>query len=139
MNMKEIEQKIFELQQEFNSQAYPLPLPKTFIEVFKKAFMVVSPQQHKLPLKVCRIISEKKVEELTIMEVGQMTNLIISAKPENLYKDFKTALVNYEALNNIVIDYNIMSKEKESELNAKKVQLMELAGVGVKRPKIYQA
>jgi len=139
MNIKDIEKKIAEEQEVFNSAVYPNKLPTWFIEVFKKSFMVVPPYTHKLPLRLCRAIAEKKVSELTNMEVRYATNLIILAEPEKIYKDFKSAISQFEILNGIVVECNYTAQQLEKELTVKKTQLMELAGIGVSRPKIYQA
>lgn len=141
MTMKEIEQRIAKEQSEFNGKRYTGKVPANLLDLFKKAFMSVQPMSHKITPTMIRGILAKKVSELTVLEAGKVMNLVISAHPEKLYKDFDTALKGYEDISNAMIDYNLSIKAKEVEWNALKENLIKLAGIDVnsRKPALYQA
>ena len=141
MDMKQIEARIAKEQSEFNGQRYTGKVPANLLDLFKKAFMVVHPMSHKLTPTMIRNFMGKKVSELTVLEAGKILNLVISAEPEKIYKDFNAALKGYEDVSNAMIDYNLGIKAKEAEWNALKENLIKLSGIDVnaRRSTLYQA
>ena len=140
MNMSQIEQRIAKEMNDYNAEKFTGKIPANTIELFKKAFMAVSVDRHKLPPHVVKAISGKKIKDLTNVEVRQAFNLIILAEPQILYKDFDSAITGYELISSIMIDLNIALNKKKEEWDETKLNLIRLAGLDVNQrtPHLYK-
>lgn len=137
MQMKEIEQKMVELQNEFNAKKNDKKLPKNFISLFIKAFLSVPPMTHKIHSNTVKNITSKKVAELTKLEVRQASNVIVLAKPTEIWgDDFDAALEGFAAMQQLIVSCNIEVSEFEKELQEKKLNLINLSGATLGSSKI---
>lgn len=139
MTMKEIEQRIAKEMNDYNLQKFTGKIPANTLDLFKKAFMSVSVDRHKLPPHVVKTIAGKKIKDLTNVEVRQAFNLIILADPQIFYKDFESAISGYEVISNTMIDLNIALNKKKEEWDEKKLNFIQLAGLDINQrtPKLH--
>lgn len=133
VKMQEIERKIQEEFMNFNNSTYAGKLPKQFIDKFKKAAMVVPQKIHQLSTKKIKEIASKKEGKLTNLDFAYAANLISSVSWDKMYSDFDEAVKEHQLIEDLKMDYNVLVKNKEAELDEKKARMLNLAGIDVTR------
>jgi len=131
LKMQEIERKIQEEFTAFNDSIYSGKLPKQFIEKFKKAAMAVPQKVHLMSTKKIKEIATKKEGKLTNLDFAYAANLISSVSWEKMYSSFDEAVKEHQLIEDLKMDYNVLVKNKEEELDKKKVTMISLAGINV--------
>lgn len=137
MNIKEIEKKIQEEMNAFNGAVCTLKVPSNLVTLFIKALFFVPPASHKLTTKFVESVQDKKSTELTNFEVRKMINVVVGTPPFRIYANQKSYQETAWRIEQLIMETNLENAKKEEELSVKKTTLMQLAGIGVQRPKIH--
>ena len=112
----------------FNTSKYLGAIPKDFIANFKKALLEVAPTVHQMRVKLMKELIHKKETELTFMEVGICINVIQAAPLYILSDDLDAALIKFQKIEELRIEWNTQRGRKEQELIQKKQTMISLAG-----------
>ena len=126
---KQIDEQIQGDYARFYNKIYDGELPEDLIELFKKAFMALSPNTHQYHANKVKEMGAKSVRDLTNLELGMVINLIVSVPPERLYKTFDESVDNILRIEVIRKQYNEIVDKMNQELGKKKERLMGLSGV----------
>lgn len=105
-------------------------LPSDLTDIFKTAIKKISPQLHQVYAKKIREIINKRLEDLTFLEVGMMVNVILGIELERLYPnlELEEMLDKHEYFEKIQISYNKQVDDLNIRLKSRKLSLMEIGG-----------
>ena len=138
MNQKEIEKKISDEMEAYNNAVCVLKIPQNILLFFKRAVMSVKMIDMKLSARFLVDVSSKNIDELTNIQVRIMVNTIVNVSPDILFKDYVSYERGIPALEKLIMETNMETRRVQSELDAKKSAMMNLAGLGAKKLSIIQ-
>src|SRR6478735_9516072 len=94
MTEKEVDLQIGKEYNEFYTKVYDgiAVIPAYVTDLFKKALMYVAPAAHQIHANKMRMLIEKKVEELTWVEVGKMINVVTEVPLMHLFSNLDEAI-----------------------------------------------
>lgn len=118
----------------FYAAVFDGELPSDLIERFKKALMALAPAATKYNTEVIKKIISKRVNELSVMDVGVVINAVFSVPFGKVYENIESALDKNIELELIREKYNKAVDEIKIKLSKKKVTLMNIAGIGNSAP-----
>lgn len=130
MTRQEIEKEINDEFTKFMNSKFPNILPKNFMELFKKALMKVDIGKFQLRAVPLKEVLTKNLKDLTVTEVGIMCNVITSVPFEGMYQTLDEALNSRMRLENVIIEFNTLKRDKEVKLTQKKETMINLTGAG---------
>jgi len=127
---QQIDQQIQKEFDSFNNAKYDSdPLPKDFIERFKKAVFKLPVKAHQLSCDTISKIVAKKVKDLTNLDVPVIINAVQLLPMCDLYDSLEEALVKTKEIEEIKIGYNIMVQKLNHAMSEKRQTLLNLSGV----------
>lgn len=132
MTQQEINDQVQGELKEYENSIYPYSLPNFLMTVFKSAIMHVL--LHEAQLKAVQVaeILTKNANELTVIEVGKVTNVIAACKWKYMYHDAKDAARKHQEIEAVVDEFNNAMQGKIKVLAEKRARLSKLvAGSGL--------
>lgn len=118
----------------FYAAVFDGELPSDLIERFKKALMALAPAATKYNSEVVKKIILKRVNELSVMDVGVIVNAVFAVPFEKVYNNIEEALDKNIELELIRESYNKAVEDIKVKLGKKKITLMNIAGIGNSAP-----
>lgn len=129
MNSQEIEQKLEDDRSAFYREAFPHPLPKNFLAIFKRVIMKTSPARYKLTASDIGKILSKKLATLDNLDVRRMINVIVEAPLELMYDSPETYVAQFPEIETLIKIANIELNKLDVEIGTRRKTLQDLSGV----------
>lgn len=119
MNREEIEATIQAEMNTFNMQKFPGILPKWLLDNFQK--IILEMPQIEVPYRgeTIKSIIHKEVNDLNIFETGLIVNILLNVAPKYLAVNVDKFLVKKVILEQIVAEYNSITKKEMDRLQRK--------------------
>lgn len=128
----EIDKKMNEEFEEFRQMKYTgsVPPPRDLLDLFKKALMEIPYDYHKLNMvKVREIVELKDVSDLTLMNIGVVTNFLHKVPPKSLFGSAYKYCEYMISLDTFIQEYNRIWKPINEKLEKKKEALKNTSGI----------
>lgn len=139
-NEQEINAKIDAEYKKWNDSLFELePLPKDFIERFKKAIFKLPAKTHQLSTVTINKVIKKKVKELTNLDVPIIINAIQLLPMCDLYSSLEEGLIKTKEVEDIKIGYNIMVQKLNTEMETKRQNMLTLSNPAKQPLKLVKA
>ncbi len=113
----------------FYLKIYDGELPKIFLEVFGKSLFSTPPIIWQLAPKFAIFIKNKRLDELTRLDVAKAINIIKSSSPDKWSTNVDESLDFLGELEAVEADHNKAVSHFEKELNRRKAVLEQLNGL----------
>lgn len=137
---QEINKKIDAEYKAWNDALFDLePLPKDFIERFKKAIFKLPAKAHQLSTDTINRIVNKKVKDLTNLDVPIIINAIQLLPMCDLYDTLEDGLTKTKQIESIKIGYNIMVQKLNNEMETKRKNMLTLSNPNSQSLKLVTA
>jgi TusA-related sulfurtransferase len=129
LTQQDIENQLKGVVNAFYSANYDGELPTDLIEKFRIAIMEVSPMSHQIQGAEILEIAKKRIDELTILQVGRIINVLVTVPPSKLHDTLEDAFAFNSKLEKIMQSHNLMVANFEKKLAKQKTSLETIGGV----------
>lgn len=108
--------------EDFSASVYQGKLIDNFTDHFRKAIVNIPLHEIQIPASKIKDMINKKKEDLTVMEVGYMTNIISKTSLTNIGK----GILFLEEIQKTIAEYNERTKVFKTSLSVKKDAQMRI-------------
>lgn len=129
LTVEDIDRQIAGDRNSFNSKIYDGYIHHNIVEYFKKAIIGIPPSMHQIKADAIRAIMNKRPDELNTWEVGTIINIVLAAKPKEVFDGMTELLEVLDVMEKVRTDYNKITEQYQKSEARKKVKLMEIAGL----------
>lgn len=127
--IQDIDRQIQKDVDNFNNSIFDGNLPSEVFDAYSKAVSKLSSRQFCKDYKIVKSILSKRIDELTIIEVGFLMNTIGDRPIEEFGLTLHASFELAEKINNLTASYNKITAEFEKKIIKKRSKLLELSGV----------